>query len=205
MLDYDDQRWETLQASPGGTGELAARLLSQIRDGKGVDAAYAELYEQICHQGTVGEVAYAVVPHLIDIAKQSRPEQQYQPLAQIAAVLTCSVWFPDVCPAVPADLHGDYEEAKLQALRLAASRLQNHELDPVESLHMIQLVAIVHGQSTIAILIQRWPDYTCPSCDEVIDFGDIDDAANGANDPAHSPEVSEVPPTARRKKWWRFW
>ena len=68
----------------------------------------------------------------------------------------------------------------------------------------MQLVAIAHGHSTIAILIQRWPDYTCPSCDEVIDFGDIDDAADGANDLADSPEVSEMP-TAHGKKWWRLW
>jgi hypothetical protein len=99
------------------------------------------------------------------------------------------------------------EEAKRQALSLATSLLVNRELDPVQSLHLLQVVAIVHGHSTLAILIQRWPDYTCPSCDEIIDFGGIDDTTEteGADAPLHSTEVSDGAPTTHRKKWWQVW
>jgi hypothetical protein len=37
MLSLDSPRWAALRASPGGTGELAARLLRDIRAGAGAD------------------------------------------------------------------------------------------------------------------------------------------------------------------------
>ncbi len=63
MLDLDSSVWGTILASPGGTGTLAAKLLRQARDGD--ESAYGELYHQVCHQFTVGAVAYVAVSHLV--------------------------------------------------------------------------------------------------------------------------------------------
>src|SRR5262245_10199878 len=66
MRALDSSRWETLRASGGGSGTVARRVLTEIHAGTGSD--WPELYHQACHQLTVGEVTYAVVPHAIHLA-----------------------------------------------------------------------------------------------------------------------------------------
>jgi hypothetical protein len=66
MVPLDSPRWTKLQSSPGFNGELAARLLREIRAGTGGN--WPELYHQACHQFSIlGDLAYAVVPHVVDI------------------------------------------------------------------------------------------------------------------------------------------
>ncbi|HVV98732.1 MAG TPA: hypothetical protein VHB77_00245, partial [Planctomycetaceae bacterium] len=79
MVPLDSLRWAQLRASCGGTGEPAARILQEIRAGTG--AGWVELYHQCCHQLTLdGDLAYAVVPHVVDIAGRLRVRERIWPL-----------------------------------------------------------------------------------------------------------------------------
>lgn len=88
MLALGAGRWSELRASPGGNGELARNLIREIRAGKYTD--YAELYQQACHQFSVGEVAFAVVPHVIEIAAGAPLRERLWPLI-IAGTVAASM------------------------------------------------------------------------------------------------------------------
>jgi hypothetical protein len=122
MLALDSPRWGTLKSSPGFTGELAARLLREIREGTGSD--WAELYHQCCHQLGVGEVAYAVVPHAVAIAGHVPRRDQVWPLVIAGTVAACCAAFPSRTPPVPDDLRLAYEESARSALLLATEALR---------------------------------------------------------------------------------
>ena len=79
MVPLDSPRWATLRSSPGFNGALAAQLLREIQAGTGAD--WAELYHQACHQFTLhGDLAYAVVPHVVDIAGHLPVRERLWPL-----------------------------------------------------------------------------------------------------------------------------
>jgi hypothetical protein len=173
LLPLDSPRWQELEASPGGTGKLAAQLLLQIRADTDseeftIDHALQELIHQMCHQGSMGmgQVAYAAVPHLIDIAEGATEALRLNCLACVGAVIGSSVHLPDEISPSPDDLVETYEKAKQRALQLVTAELSHPIADPVTSLYLLQIVAALHGHVTISNLIQSWPDYTCPICDE---------------------------------------
>jgi hypothetical protein len=56
MIDLESMEWTTAKTGPGGNGALTADLLRQFRDGD--DSAFGELYQQVCHQNTVGEASH---------------------------------------------------------------------------------------------------------------------------------------------------
>ena len=65
-MEFDDPQWDRLQ---GGyripyDPRNALRALEQ---GNGTEAAWQELWNELYHQGDVGEASYAAVPHLVRI------------------------------------------------------------------------------------------------------------------------------------------
>jgi hypothetical protein len=66
MLDLEDLRWRELK---GGyrTPYDPRPALTKLELGTDVEEAWYELWEELHHQGDVGEAAYAVVPHLVRI------------------------------------------------------------------------------------------------------------------------------------------
>jgi hypothetical protein len=119
------------------------RILREIRSGQGVD--WAELHEQCCHQMTVGEVAYAVVPHAVDIAGRIPLRERLWPLAIAGEVAACCAAFPSQTPAIPEDLSDAYKASALPALRLALDALNQQVWRPGEVTDLMGVVAAFHG------------------------------------------------------------
>jgi len=70
MLSFADDRWLDLKG--GYRMQFDPRpLLLQLESGQDVAAAWHQLWEQLHHQGDVGEASYAAVPHLVRIYRQS--------------------------------------------------------------------------------------------------------------------------------------
>lgn len=71
MLSYDDPRWNELK---GGRGTLYNPIatLQKLERGEKVDEAWEELWDELHHQGDIGEASYATVPHLARIHKEKR-------------------------------------------------------------------------------------------------------------------------------------
>lgn len=68
MLSFDDPRWRQLK---GGSRRLydPRPVLRKLEAGD-AEEAWRELWEELHHQGDVGEASYAAVPHLVRIHRQ---------------------------------------------------------------------------------------------------------------------------------------
>src|SRR3954466_13696310 len=66
MPNFDDARWRELRRGYRTPYDPRKALLSLER-GTDVSAAWSELWEELHHQGDVGEASYAAVPHLVRI------------------------------------------------------------------------------------------------------------------------------------------
>jgi hypothetical protein len=69
MLSFDDQGWSQLRGGYRSPYDPRKALLSLER-GTNVSAAWSELWEELHHQGDVGEASYAAVPHLVRIHRE---------------------------------------------------------------------------------------------------------------------------------------
>jgi hypothetical protein len=177
MLPLDSPRWATLR-SCGGTGALAARLL---RDGPAAD--FGELLHQACHQFTVDEVAYAVVPHAVALAGMLPPAERVEPLVIAGAVAACRAAHPDQSPPVPDDLRADFERALADALPLAADALGRCGWEAQQGLELLAAVAALQGRGELALhlfLCGSGGELGCPSCGERLRVGVSPDAEPGS-------------------------
>lgn len=82
MLSFDDPRWGELRG--GYRMPFDPRpALAQLAAGGDVEDAWHELWENLHHQGDVGEASYAAVPHLVRIHQQ-RGEVDWNTYAIVA-------------------------------------------------------------------------------------------------------------------------
>src|SRR5229473_4222271 len=66
MLNLDDSRWGDLRG--GYKMRCDPRpLLEKLENGQNMEATWHELWDDLHHQGDVGEASYAAVPHLVRI------------------------------------------------------------------------------------------------------------------------------------------
>lgn len=171
MLDFSSSRWNQLSASPGGDGRLAASLLVQIRDGD--LSCYDELLHQVCHQFSVAEVAYAVVPHLVALAKAASSTDRLGPLRIIGWVAAGRLTHPQHCPPVPDDLMADFDVAMQEGLRLATNSLLEPDRSTEATQELLGVVAALSGCADIGTLLLLGPhELSCPSCGDPITFTD---------------------------------
>src|SRR5271157_166572 len=70
MLSFDDPRWGQLN---GGYRMLydPRPVLARLEAGEDTTAPWYELWDELHHQGDMGEASYATVPHLVRIYRQS--------------------------------------------------------------------------------------------------------------------------------------
>ena len=69
MLSLDDPRWDEMNG--GYRMPFDPRpLFSKLQAGNDVDTVWKELWQDLDHQGDVGEASYAAVPHLVRIHRQ---------------------------------------------------------------------------------------------------------------------------------------
>jgi hypothetical protein len=67
MLALDDPRWNTLQG--GYRMPFDPRpLIRKLQDNQDAQATWEELWDELHHQGDVGDASYTAVPLLVDVA-----------------------------------------------------------------------------------------------------------------------------------------
>jgi hypothetical protein len=172
MLPLQSSRWAQLESSVGGDGTLAAELLTSAKAGD--ISALAELQHQACHQFSVGEVAYAIVPHLVELASafESESEARVQALTIIGCVAAGAAAFASEASSPPSDLHEEYYEALRSALPLALAALESETLSPGQVTNLLGVVAVLKRRVNLALhlLLHGGSDgeLSCPECGEYI-------------------------------------
>jgi len=67
LIELTDHRWSEFVGNYGN-GAQVSKLIAQAQAGAPMDEWYEELFQQLCHQATVSQAAYAAAPHLVKIA-----------------------------------------------------------------------------------------------------------------------------------------
>ncbi len=170
MLDLSSEQWANISASPGNDGTLTASLLRRLAEGD--EDALDELYQQVCHQNTVGEVAFVTAPHLVWIARHQAPRLCALLLGTLGTIVASAATYRQGASKPRPEWVPDYERACDGARSLAAELLAQGGLDSDTSLQLIGALAALHGHMHLALLLERGPDLECPSCGEPVAFGD---------------------------------
>ncbi len=173
MIELKKEEWEKLQSSVGGNGLLALELLQKIKNGD--ISSFDELLHQACHQLTVGEVAYAIVPHLVEIAKNEDSSIKLKALMIIGAV-SASIGiksFSYKASKLPAYLESDFAEANQEALKIACDALVLIKYINRDSLELLGVIAALsgHPNSAIQAFTAGYDSMmSCPECGEYINY-----------------------------------
>jgi hypothetical protein len=170
MIDLESTEWKAAKASPGGNGALTADLLRQFREGD--DSAFGELYQQVCHQGTVGEVAYLAVPHMVVIARNSPPHRRALLLGIVGSIVASMNCYPRSAAPLPDWLRAEFLASCEEARILAGESLREGGLAADDSFQLIGALAAFHGHHELSLLMDSGRQMSCPSCGERIEFGE---------------------------------
>jgi hypothetical protein len=181
MIDFDDKRWEGLEGGykmpydprPG---------LQRLAAGDEVTAAWAEFWDELHHQGDVGEASYAAVPHLIRIHAQS-PNVDWNFYALIATIEIERHRSGN--PPLPAWLTESYREAWARVLELGTRDLGRTD-DPLAARAILGALALAKGQLKLGAFIAH------------SDASEIDEFLEGRS--AWSEFYSEQDGPANRKR-----
>ena len=150
MLALTDKRWQQLR---GGyrTPFDASVPLTQLEAGKPV---WDQLWEELHHQGDVGEASYAAVPHLVRIA-QAAVVRDWNVYALVALIEIERHRKNN--PPMPDWLRSDYEEAWRDVTTLALRDLGASN-DPLTVQSALCIVAVGRGQLKLGALLCHFDD-----------------------------------------------
>jgi hypothetical protein len=145
MLPLDDPRWNELAGGYGSPCD-PSDVLRRLESGQDV---WDELWQELHHQGDVGEASYAAVPHLVRIAKLlPRRDWNFYGLVSTIEIERHRKSNPLVPPwLVPA-----YKEAMQGLLELAIGDLRRSvDIPTIQSI--LGAIALAKCQLTLGALI----------------------------------------------------
>jgi hypothetical protein len=140
MLSLDDNRWNNL------TGGYRVKcdprpLLGQLESEQTRETAWHELWEDLHHQGDVGEASYASVPHLVRIHRKSGIVD-WNTYAIVAIIELARGKGNN--PGVPPWLEEDYLRAIRELAEIGAVEIWRTD-DPEAMRAILSVIAIAKG------------------------------------------------------------
>lgn len=148
MIAFDDKRWEGLK---GGykTPYDPRPALRELEAGSDAEAVWDQLWEELHHQGDVGDASYATVPHLIRIQAES-PKVDWNLYALISTVEIERHRSGN--PPLPAWLTESYREAWARVLEIGSRDLARTD-DPLTVTSILGALALAKGQVKLGAFI----------------------------------------------------
>jgi hypothetical protein len=148
MINLEDPQWTTLK---GGYRVLydPRRALASIRRGVDSDTAWNELFNELHHQGDVGDASYAAIPYLIEIYLNSATSDW-----RLYALASCIEIerHRKTNPVLPDWLRDDYNMAWSSLVTLALRDL-GESRDPLLLRAALGAVALGRGQLKLGAFI----------------------------------------------------
>jgi hypothetical protein len=171
MLDLESNEWTRINSSSGGNGEFTAKLLIRLKNGD--ESAWTDLYHEVCHQNSVGEVAFVAVPHLVSIAKHSVSiDLTTLLLSTVGSIVASRQSYPTSAANLKNEWEADYKMACDEALVISADLLKSRAIGKVESFQLLSAISAFHEHSNLSLLLESGVDFYCPDCGEYILFGE---------------------------------
>ena len=166
MIDLESPVWNAVKG-----GALVPKLLRETMEGN-MDA-WAELFNQVCHQFTLTPAAYITAPHLAQIAREGPPNVRALALGTIGAIAASREVGKEFAPLLHEEWAADYMAATREALHLAAEALGKTPIAREDARALLATVAALHGDANLAMHLFLQPgtaELECPSCGEPIVF-----------------------------------
>jgi len=143
MLSLDDSRWNNLAG--GYRMKCDPRpLLANLETAQNRETAWHELWEELHHQGDVGEASYASVPHLVRIHRKSGIVD-WNTYAIVAIIELARGKRNN--PEVPNWLEDDYVRAIRELAEIGAAEIWRTE-EPEAVRAILSVIAIAKGLRT---------------------------------------------------------
>jgi hypothetical protein len=143
MLSLDDNRWNSMTG--GYRMKCDPRpLLAQLENEQTREKAWHGLWEELHHQGDVGEASYASVPHLVRIHRASGIVD-WNTYAIVAIIELARGKGKN--PEVPSWLEEDYHRAIRELAEIGAAAIWRTD-EPDAVLSILGIIAIAKGLRT---------------------------------------------------------
>jgi len=166
MLALDNPRWARLQGN-FSSGDEVAKLLERAFNEVPFETWYDDLFQELCHQYSVSEAAYAALPHLVVLAERS-PEH-LNPLLVLIGSCCASAQGPEA-PTIPDGLEAGWYSAAEAALPLVCKALTMSGLEKSEFRYLVFTAAALQGHPALAYYIEGYDvEIECPNCGLLID------------------------------------
>lgn len=146
-----DPKWEALQ---GGYRMLydPRPVLTKLATGIEVSEAWEELWNELHHQGDVGEASYAAITALVDLYSSGR--QPDWNLFSLSATIEIERHRKGN-PPLPQWLSEDYQRAWRKLAELAFAKLQIDEVDSDTLQSALAVLAIARGDLKLGAMINH--------------------------------------------------
>lgn len=144
-MDFDDPRWANMLGGYRVPYDPRRALLA-LEQSRNVASAWAELWNELHHQGDIGEASYATVPHLVRIYA-ARGVPDYNTYALVYLIEECRK--SGLNPEMPETLRQAYEAAWQQLFELGLREIVAAE-DPLLISSIIAVIALRKGQCAVA-------------------------------------------------------
>jgi len=150
LLQLDDPQWAQYKGNYT-SGANVAKLISDLRIGSPTGDRYEEIFQELLHQYTLSEVAYASVPHLVEIA-----ENNLYPRKEIMVLVGgCYAHSTDPgAPEIPPLLVESWMDAQTRSLPIILNVLEEQQLDGNDIRYLLSSLAAIKGQNEMSIAIE---------------------------------------------------
>jgi hypothetical protein len=166
MLSLTDSQWGELQ-STYGDGIRVAKLLAHADSGIPFDRWYDELFQELCHQYTVSEAAYAALPHLVTLAQDNKEARKH--LLVLAGCCYAFAQLPDTLP-ISAEWEEEWHAAAQDAIPLVAEILSAQQLSESDLHYLLLSLVAFHGHTSLARSLEALDaEVECPNCGTVFE------------------------------------
>ncbi len=167
MLSLTDPQWDRLHSTYGG-GTRVAELLVLAEGGLPLDRWYDDLFQELCHQYTLSEAAYAALPHLVTLARDREEARKH--LLVLAGICYAGSQLPDA-PPIPAGLEQEWHAAARDAIPLLAKVLAADQHSESDLRYLAMSLAAFNGHYSLALAIEALDsEIQCPNCGTVFDW-----------------------------------
>lgn len=129
------------------------------------DDLWRELWDHLCHQGTVSRTSYDALTPLTHLAQEQPPSGYNAALGLAAAILSSSDRPMDVDIAAVRTAHAD----DVRRLRVLAEEVLPRAVGPIEFAHGLRILAEIDGVAWCAALHRLTDEEVavqCPACGE---------------------------------------
>lgn len=140
MLSFDDSRWENLKAGYRKPIDLRP-LLRELESGDDPQSTWRKIWNELHHQGDVGEGSFVAIPHLVRIHQQ-RGVVDWNTYAIAATVELARAEHGN--PDVPPWAREAYDDALVELGRLGLVELPRSR-DKETTRSILGLLAVIHG------------------------------------------------------------